>query len=234
MRGCPSTFVLRRLDQLDALSEAERIDYADQLSTLAEEQKGLQTLAERDALLARLPLAAQIESTTQGRPGLRYQTVKSLARLAAEPGGIEGFIAAQGLSPEAARPPAPHITSFEDAAPVPPARLRKKVVAALEAGVGAKVQQMESELAQLVAAVPGGRMVLNLSFPGKAGSRMSQQMDYQLWADLDGARMLPTSYEAIWLLPARWDLITEANVDAAAKHLVRLVEVRLLVERGVS
>jgi hypothetical protein len=59
---------------------------------------------------------------------------------------------------------------------------------------------------------------------------MARQLDYSLWADLEGRRMVPTSYEALWLLPAQWDLITVGNIEAAAGHLVRVVEARLGLE----
>jgi hypothetical protein len=58
---------------------------------------------------------------------------------------------------------------------------------------------------------------------------MSKQMGYSLWADLDGRRLEPTAYEALWLLPAQWDLITDGNVQTVAAHLGQVVEARLEV-----
>jgi hypothetical protein len=229
--GCPSTFVLRRLTRLDALSEAERLGYADELSELAEAQASTPlSQADREALLLRLPLVARIEGALPTRPDLRFQTVKTLARLAAEPGGIEGFIRLHDLPLEAARPPAPHVGSFEAAIPVPPGQLRKAVLTALEARFGGKAQKISAEQEQLVAPLPRGRMVLNLGFAGKGAGAMSRQLDYSLWADLDGRRMTPTSYEAIWLLPAQWDLLTPTNLAAAVQHLLRVIEARLTLE----
>ncbi len=196
LRGCPSTFVLRRL-------------------------------AERAALLERLPLVARAEAQGPGGPDLRFQPVKSLARLAAEPGGIEGFARMQGLEGAAAEPPAPHVPEFGAAVPVPPAKLRKATSAALTARFGGAVAEAGRDLAQLRVEVPRGRMVLTLDFAGKGWGAMSRQMSYSLWADLDGVRMVPTCYEALWLLPAQWNLLTPGNLDAAAAHLVRLVEARL-------
>lgn len=72
-----------------------------------------------------------------------------------------------------------------------------------------------------------GRMVVKLGFGGKGWGAQSRQLDYGLWADLDGVRLLPTSCEALWLLPSQWDLITVGNVEAVAAHLVRVIEARL-------
>ncbi len=228
LRGCPSTFVLRRLAVLDRLSEAERVIYAEELSDLAEAQAAaLLAQVEREALIARLPLVAQVEAAGAGRPELRFQTVKNLARLAAEPGGIDGFVRMQGLEGEAAGPPLPHVATFEAAVPVSPAKLRKAMLAAVVARFGGAVQEMGSDLAQLRVDVPRGRMVLTLDFAGKGWGAMAKQMGYSFWADLDGRRMQPSTYEALWLLPAQWDLLTPGNVGAAALHLVRLVETRL-------
>lgn len=233
LRGCPSTFVVRRLAALDALSGAERLDYADQLSDLAEAQ-AVAPLAqgERVALVQRLQLVARVEAQGQGqgRPDLRFQSVKALARLAAEPEGIAGFVRMHGLEGPAAGPPMPHVARFEDAVPVAPGRLRKAVLGALQARFGGAARKVSADLEQLEAPVPRGRMVLNLGLGGKGWGAMSRQLFYSLWADLDGVRMLPTSYEDVWLLPAQWDLITVGAVEAAAVHLVRLVETRLALE----
>ena len=75
------------------------------------------------ALVEQLPLVARVEAEVPLRPDLRFQTVKNLARLAADPGGIAAFVALQGLTGAAAGPPMPHVLSFADAVPVTPARL---------------------------------------------------------------------------------------------------------------
>lgn len=231
LRGCPSSVVLRRLSVLDGLSEAERLEYADQLSELVAAQAAApMAQADRVALVARLPLVARVEAEVPTRPDLRFQTVKSLARLAAEPGGIAAFVTLQGLTGAAAGPPAPHVPSFAEAVPVTPARLRKVMMAALAAKYGGEVQQMGSDMAQLRTDVPRGRMVLNLDLAGKSWGAMSRQMSYSVWADLDGVRMTPTSYEEQWLLPTQWDLLTPTNIEAAAQHLVRVIEARLDLE----
>jgi hypothetical protein len=231
LRGCPSTFVLRRLAALDRLSAAERVLYADQLSDLAEAQAAAPLAqADRAALVARLPLVALVEAEGPGQPELRFQTLKNLARLAREPGGIDAFARMQGLEGAAAGPPGPHVNSFAEAVPVSPAKLRKAMLAVVVARFGGPVQEMGSDLAQLRVEVPRGRMVLTLEFAGKGWGAMSKQMGYSLWADLDGRRMVPTSYESLWLLPAQWDLLTQTNVEAAAQHLARLVETRLELE----
>lgn len=226
LRGCPSTVVLKRLAALDRLGEADRVAYADQLSDYAAANPAFLTPADRAALLARLPLVAAVEADQPQRPEVRFQTVKSLARLAAEPGGIEGFARLQGLEGEAAGPPVPHVPDFASAVPVPPAKLRKAMGAAVVARFGGAVQEM-GDLSQLRVEVPRGRLVLNLGFAGKGWSAASRQFDYSLWADLDGVRMTPTSYEDLWMLPAQWDLVTPGNLAAAAEHLVRVVEARL-------
>ncbi len=228
LRGCPSTFVLRRLVALDRLTLRDREDYADQLSELAE--AGPLAPEAREAMVKRLPVVAEVEQAWVGRVDLRFQTVKSLARLAADPGGIEGFVRLQGLTGEAAGPPVPHVPNFAEAVPVTPARLRKAMAGALEARFGGKVEAQTSELEQMRVEVPRGRMVLTLSYPGKNWGAMSRQFDWTVWADLDGVRMVPTSYEALWLLPSQWDLLTPSNVAAAAAHLAWLVEARLAVE----
>ncbi len=158
--------------------------------------------------------------------------MKTLARLVADPGGIEGFIKLQGLTGEAAGPPAPHVPGFAEAVPVSPAKPRKVMAGALEARFGGKVVQQSPDLDLSRVEVPRGRMVLNLGFASKGWSAMSRQVDYSLWADLDGARMVPTSYEVVWLLPAQWDLLTPGNLERAAAHPVALVEARL--ELGVT
>ncbi len=231
LRGCPSTFVLRRLAALDGLSGAERVAYADQLSALvgAEAAEPLSQPA-RAEMVAGLPLVARVEAAGQARLGLRFQGVKSLARLAAEPDGIAGFVRLQQLSGEAAGPPAPHVPSFEAAVPAPPARLRKLVMAALLARFGGQVRKVSSDLEQLVAEVPRGKMVLNIGFAGRCWGAMSRQMDYSLCADLDGVRMVPSAYEALWLLPAQWDLITVSNIEAVAAHLPKVIAAWLAVE----
>lgn len=196
LRGCPSTFVLRRLSVLDGMTERDREEFADQLSDYVAADPAFLTPQDRAALLARLPLVAAVEAGGSGRPDLRFQNVKTLARLAAEPGGVEGFIGLQGLTGEAAGPPAPHVPGFAEAVPVTPAKLRKAVAGALETRFGGKVVKQGSDMEQLRVDMPRGRMVLNLGFAGKGWSAMSRQFDYSLWADLDGVRMQPTSYEA--------------------------------------
>jgi hypothetical protein len=226
--GCPSTFVLRRLLALEALTGAERVAWADQLSDLAEAQdEAPLSLAAREDLVARLPLVARIEKAGQTGPDLRTQSVKSLARLAAEPGGIAGFVQLHNLPPAAAMPPAPHIPGFEAAVPAPPAQLRKAMLAAVQAKFGGERRKISSEMEQLVAPVPRGRMVVNLGFSGKGAGALTRQMDYSPCADLDGARLVPTSYEGLWLLPAQWDLISVGNLEAAAAHLACVIEARL-------
>lgn len=69
--------------------------------------------------------------------------------------------------------------------------------------------------------------MVTLDFAGRGWGAISRQMGYSLWADLDGVRLTPTSYEALWRLPAQWDLLTPGNLDAAAAHLARVVEARL-------
>lgn len=210
---------------LDSLPQAERLDYADQLSVLAETEAAARlTEADRGLLIARLPLVARVEAMGLGRPELRFQGVKSLARLAREPGGIDAFARLQGLTGAAAGPPVPHVGSFDEAVPVAPGRLRKAVLGAVQARFGGAARTVSADLEQVVAEVPGGRMVLNLGFGGRGWGAMSRQMDYSLWADLDGVRLEPTSYEALWLVPAQWDLLTVANVATAAGHLVQVLE----------
>ena len=227
LRGCPSTVVLRRLAVLDGLGEAERIAYADQLSVLAAAEAVPLSLAARTSLLARLPLVARVEAELPGREDLRFQTVKSLARLAGEPGGIERLVRAQGLEGAAAGPPVPHVPSFAEAVPVAPGRLRKAVLGALQARFGGTVRRVSRDQEQLVADVPHGRMVLDLRLAGRSWGVMGPQLEYSFSAEVDGRRMAPTSYEAMWLLPAQWDLLTPGNVEAAAVHLARVVEARL-------
>jgi hypothetical protein len=228
LSGCPSTFVLRRLVALKTLTPEERVDWAEQLSDLAEAQAGAtQTQDARAAVLARLPLIGRVEQALPVRPDLRFQSVKNLARLAADPGGIAGFIRLQEMTPEAESPPAPHVPDFEAAVPTSPAALRKAMLAAVQARFGGERRKVSSELEQLVAPVPRGQVVVNLGFAGKGAGAMARQMDYSLWADLDGVRMVPTSYEALWLLPAQWDLITVGNLEAAAAHLPGVIEARL-------
>lgn len=228
LRGCPSTFVLRRLVALGALTERDREDYADQLSDLAE--AGPLAPEGREAMVKRLPIVAEVERAVTARVDLRFQNVKTLARLAADPDGIDGFVRLQGLTGAPASPPAPHVPSFAEAVPVTLSRLRKAMAGALEARFGGKVEMQASELEQLRVEVPRGRIVLTLGYAAKSWGAMSRQFDWTVWADLDGVRMVPTSYEALWLLPAQWDLITPGNVEAAAAHLVRLVDARLGLE----
>lgn len=228
LQGCPSTFVLRRLAALEGFSDMERLDYADQLSTLAEAQAAAPlTPADRGMLLTGLPLVARVEAEGPSRPDLRFQGVKALARLAAEPGGIAAFARMQGLEGVAAGPPTPHVETFEAAVPVASGRLRNAVLGALQARFGGQVRKVDADMEQLEAPLPRGRMVLNLMLGGKGWGASARQLHYSLWADLDGVRILPTSYDAVWLLPSQWDLITVGNVEAVAQHLVRVVEARL-------
>jgi hypothetical protein len=233
LRGCPSSLVLRRLAQLDALTGPERLAYADQLSDLSD-ARATEPLAEaaRQDLLAHLPLVARLEEAAPSPPDLRFQNVKNLARLAAEPDGIAGFVRLHNLPPEAAQPPAPHVPTFEAAVPAPPARLRKVVLAAVQKRFGGQAQKVSSDHEHLVAPLPQGKLVLDLGFSSKGWGAMARQMHYSLWADLDGVRLLPTSYEALWLLPAQWDLITVGNLDSTAAHLVRVIETRLAIATG--
>jgi hypothetical protein len=158
--------------------------------------------------------------------------VKTLARLAAEPDGLAGFVRLHDLPPDGAQPPAPHVPTFEAAVPAPPARLRKAVLAAVEKRFGGQAQKVSSDLEHLVAPIPQGKLVIDLGFSAKGWGAMARQMQYSLWADLDGVRLLPTAYEALWFLPAQWDLITLGNLDGTALHLVRVIEARLAVAGG--
>ena len=95
--------MLRRLVVLDALTPRDRREYAEEVSALyAARAGGALGQAEREALLKRLPVLAEVEPA---RPDLRFQPVKTLARLAADPGGIEGFVRLQGLTGAGAGPP---------------------------------------------------------------------------------------------------------------------------------
>jgi hypothetical protein len=233
LRGCPNSFALSLLDRIDRLSADDQVSFAGQVSELSRIQATQQlSLTARQDVLRDLPLSARLydpEAHTVRRPSLRFQPVKRLALLKADPGGIDAFIQLQSLSEDEQAPPRPHIMTLDEAVPVAPAKLRKAVRAALLEAFGGTYTKISGDLDQLVAAIDGGRLTLNLSFaaPGRASR---QQMDYSFYLDrAPGDRLMPTSYESLWLLPANWDLLTKSNCDQSVAHLIRVIRARLAV-----
>lgn len=233
LRGCPNSFAVSLLDRIDSLSVDEQVSFAGQVSDLSRIQATQQLSSEaRQDVLRDLPLAARMydpQTHIARRPSLRFQPVKRLALLKADPGGIDAFIQLQSLTEDEQAPPRPHIMTMDEAVPVTPAKLRKSVRAAVLEAFGGTYTKVSSDLDQLVAAIDGGRLTLNLGFaaPGRPGTR---QLDYSFYFDrASGDQLMPTSYESLWLLPSNWDLLTESNYNRSLAHLINVIRARLTV-----
>lgn len=232
LRGCPNDFAVRLLAGLDALTDAERLDFADQLSDLAEAQTGQALSSDaRAGFLRERPLAERFygqRDPVAAPLQLRFMPVKRLAAILRDLGGIDGVARTFALTEQHLALPGPHVTGLAEVEPVAPARLRKAVKAAVLARFGGSATKQSAEAERIVAAVPQGRMTLDMVFAA-SGRPDAKQMEYHFFVDIAGeaGRFAPTTYETLWLLPAWWNMLTEANLDRSMDHLLRVIEARL-------
>ena len=235
LRACPSTEAIRLTLYLDGLAEPDRVAFADQLSTL-EEQQAANPPASNDAihaLIRTFPLVAGFLGPRMGmeppvhRPvDLRTMPVKVLARILAEQGGagLEGMARTVRLSDDpSARAPAPVVAdSLSEIVPVEPRRLRKLIDETLKRTFGAVGQRLDKEHLCYVAARPAGTLRIDVTFA--APGRLLHQFDYHFSAERPGhPKIWMTSYESIWRLASRWDGVTQANAERSVAHLAALV-----------
>lgn len=228
LRGCPATGVQRWLVRADLLDEAQRVELAEALSDLVEAQEDAPMTQEAlEAHVAARPILREVMAVGEVPERLaRTIPVKLMAQLIKEQGGFDGVARLFQLEGPKAEPPRPHLERWEEAMPVKPAALRKAAVAALVGRFGGAAKA-DGEMTRVVAAVPQGRLVVDLIFaaPGRAASR---QMSYALFLDrVDGTRVRSGSYGSIWRIGAEWDLITEGNLERSMAHLVRVVDAQL-------
>lgn len=236
LRGCAATFVIGLLLFLDKLSAADRIAFADQLSDFLDTQRAdpAMTLEGRNDLLRSLPLVdayfGGILGTREPVPrarDVRLLPVKVLAGVMkdAQVGGLEGWFKLVGLpdDPAARAPAADHVASLDEAVPVAPRRLRKLIGDALKQRFGAQDKRITSDHTQYTAAVPGGTIKVDVLFA--RGSGATEQFTYDFGANIAGRPPVwMGSYEGLWRVPSRWDLVTETNADRSIAHLVRMIE----------
>lgn len=235
LRACPTTEAIKLTLYLDGLDEAERLAFADQLSSLEEEHEARPPAsnAEIHARIRSLPLVAGFLAPRMGmeppvhRPvDLRLTPVKVLAKTLAEQGsdGVEGLARVVRLSDDpAARAPAPVVaSSLAEVVPVEPRRLRKLVDDTLKRTFGVAAQRMDSDHVCYAAARPEGVMRVDVMFarPG----RLLHQFDYHFSAERPGRpKVWMTTYEDVWRLAARWDGVTQANAERSVAHLAALL-----------
>ena len=228
LRGCPATGVQRWLARADLLDEARRVDLAEALSNLVEAQEVAPMAHEAlaDHIAAQPVLRDVIGVGDAPERSARTIPVKLMAQLIKEQGGFDGVARLFQFEGAKAEPPRPHLERWEEAVPAKPAALRKAAVAALVGRFGGEAKA-DGEMTRVAAAVPQGRMVVDLIFaaPGRAASR---QMSYTVFLDrVDGTRVRSGSYGSLWRIGAEWDLITEANLTRSMAHLVRVVDAQL-------
>jgi hypothetical protein len=235
LRGCAGTGAIRLLAYLDDLTEGERRGFADQMSNL-EERQAEAPLAAHEELLALVrgyPLVAGFLGPRIGlsppEPAavdLRFMPVKVLAKLLQEAGadGVEGLSETLRLSddPRARAPAAAHAASLAEIEPVEPRRLRKLLDEAMARRFGATAQPLGKDHVRYEARGSDAWLRVDLMFapPG----RILQQFDYQFSAQRDGRpKVAMQSYEGVWRIPARWDMVTRANAERSVAHVAALV-----------
>ena len=80
----------------------------------------------------------------------------------------------------------------------------------------------------------GSRIIVDVTF-ARSGGLSIHQFEYMLKAELlDGARGMLLSYETVWLIPSRWDYVTETNAARSIDHFGSLIEacVKLTLTSG--
>ncbi len=235
LRGCASTEAISLLLYLEGLDLGDRLAFADQLSSL-EEQQATSPPSTNDELLALVrsfPLVAQFLGRRIGlvppEPmpvDVRRMPVKVLANVLADErtGGFEGWSKIVRLSddPAARLPAAAHAASFEDIVPVEPRLLRRLFDDAMGRTFGATPQRVDKEHVRYDAVHPAGGFRVDLMFapPG----RMMHQFDYRFSAMLHRRPTIHMqAYESVWRLAPRWDYVTRANAERSVGHLATLV-----------
>lgn len=219
LRGCPSTFVQRWLLRVEGMDAAERVALAEGISDLSEAQAaGPLDEAARGTFLAAHPLLQQALGSGPEVQAARCIPVKIMALLLKEQGGFEGVARLFGLEGARAEPPRPHVTAWDEAVPAKPAALRKAAEGAVLGRFGGTLRR-DGEMSRIVAE-DGTGVDLIFAAPGRPGAR-------QMMASLRATGRPLAAYEALWLLPMDWNLITAGKLDATVAHLVRVLEVRL-------
>jgi hypothetical protein len=236
VRACPTTEAVKLSLYLDGLSAGDRLAYADQLSSL-EEQQAAHPPASNDeihALIRSFPLVCGFLAPRMSmvepehRPvDLRVTPVKVLARILAEspPGGLDGLAAILRLSdaPEA-RAPAPVVAaSLAEVVPVEPRRLRKLLDEAMDRAFAARPERVDKESVRYNFVRPEGAVRVDVAFA--APGRLLHQFNYSFSAQFEGRpKIWMTAYESVWRLAARWDGVTQVNAQTSVAHLASLVE----------
>jgi hypothetical protein len=223
LRGCPCTATTAALRWLDGLDPADRIAFATQLDALdrsPEPHSG----AGSEVALAPLPLVrAFIAERPAAAQGVGCMPVKLFAALGREPGGYAAFADSRQVPAEARVPPPGLAASLDELVPVAPRRLRKLLDAAMAARYGADPVRISSELTRYAAAIPGGQMLVDITFP--TGPRLGYQLHHAFSATMaDGRRVWQQPYESVWRLVSGWDYLTEANAERSIAHLLRLTD----------
>lgn len=212
LRGCPNTAAIDRLGFLDALSLADAVSLARQLS---DEVPG--------------PLAAAyVHHHQEDRPkSIGRIPVKILAGVQqdAAVGGIAGWAKMMGMTEGQMLPPAPHASTFDDLVPVRPPRLRKLVTSMCAGLLGASETKVSSEMSRYAGSLGPARVTVLVTYPASGGRFSGRQMDYRLQVqkpEFEGPTQ-PLAYEDCLRLPSNWDFITEQNAERSVQHLAELI-----------
>jgi hypothetical protein len=226
LRRCPNTFAIRALRHLDTLGPADRRVLLDAFRVL-DQARARHPEAYHAAVMEQdgSPVFAAYRAGLAGggdRRGVATLPVKLVAALRQDPAFTDYAAFARHLHwPEATalalHPPV--LSGLDEIVPVQPPRLRKVMADRARQRLGAVPERLDSETTRLVGAHGEVKVALDMSFaPG--GAKGMHQMDYMLWlGPPGGGRLQSAGYESLWLLPTRWDYITEGYADAAADCL---------------
>lgn len=230
LRGCASTFAIRRLGYLDTLPPAAQVEVAVQMGAFEADELASPpaTNAERAERMAAYPaLKAYTNDLMGGNAyrGIGRLPVKVVAGLRedAASGGIAGWARTAGLEPALLVPPAGLAGSLDELVPVRPQRLRTLMARTLEAALGATTAKLDATTTRHVARVDGCDVVVDVVFA--AGGRPgTHQFDYWLRCRTpSGATTRPLRYEGVLQIAGRWDYVTEANAERSVQHLATVV-----------
>ncbi len=234
LRGCPNTLAIALVQFLDSLTPAERLEYADQLSSFEETQAAnppktnddiLDLIRARPLLARHLGPAFNLVSPAAKPIDVRLIPVKLLYAVMRDNGGLDGWakIARLADDPTARTPSLAHAASFEEVVPVAPRRLRKLLDEAMKQRFAAVPQRIDKELTRYTAPLDGGRLLIDVTF-ARAGA-MRDQFFYVVGGELKGGRKIwNMAYEGAWRTAPTWDYVTETNAERSIAHLGQVIE----------
>ena len=232
LRGCPTTEAIKLVLYIDGLGEADRLAFADDLSSLEERlvAQPPASNAEIHDVIRGFPLVAgflgpRMAMVAPPRRGLdlRVTPVKLLSTMLKDAAaGAPGGLADLSDDPAARGPAAVVAATLDEVVPVEPRRLRRILDDTMGRAFGATGTRVDKETVRYDAALPAGSVRVDVTFA--APGRLLHQFDYRYSATFQGRpKIWMSAYESVWRLASRWDCVTQLNAERSVAHLASLV-----------